>query len=318
MLRDLYLLGILPYYVIDVHFLPPNLRKLTLSLSQLTCDPMPVLGKLPHLIRLRLFGDSYTGKQITCLSGGFLKLRLLNLWKLLLQDWTVEEGAMPCLNELEIRDCYNMKPPEGLKNVTTLRELVITNSSTKKIYLIKGRDFDGYVLSPLEHILNQISDGSGKYEEGWFIPNKLFSPQVLNPTTMAVSEMREALNQLASTHNVEYFIFGFNAHEMTMDDPEKYAFIRKQLKDLEDDGRLTTKWFTFVDESWSTIMANDFLNKFFPELNDPQWFFKMYKPVRDDPHYKDPRDQNFTRDLAKVRKRMLDSYSAYCFTWVGI
>ncbi|KAI9162163.1 hypothetical protein LWI28_024477 [Acer negundo] len=81
-LRDLYLLGILPNYVIDVHFLPPNLRSLTLSLSQLTCDPMPVLGKLPHLNRLRLFGDSYTGKQITCLSGGFPKLRLLNLWNL--------------------------------------------------------------------------------------------------------------------------------------------------------------------------------------------------------------------------------------------
>ncbi|KAK0595818.1 hypothetical protein LWI29_010281 [Acer saccharum] len=126
-LRDLYLLGILQNYVIDVHFLPPNLRNLTLSLSQLKCDPMPVLGKLPHLNRLRLFGDSYTGKQITCLSGGFPKLRLLNLWKLPLQDWTVEEGAMPCLNELEIRDCYSMKPPEGLKNVTTLKELVLTN-----------------------------------------------------------------------------------------------------------------------------------------------------------------------------------------------
>ncbi|KAK4837981.1 hypothetical protein QYF36_010072 [Acer negundo] len=67
-------------------------------------------------------------KHITCLSGGFPKLCLLNLWKLPLQHWTVEEeGAMPCLNELEIRDCYNMKPPEGLKNVTTLKELVLTN-----------------------------------------------------------------------------------------------------------------------------------------------------------------------------------------------
>ncbi|KAK2651374.1 hypothetical protein Ddye_011230 [Dipteronia dyeriana] len=64
------------------------------------------VGKLPHLNRLRLFGDPFTGKHITFLSGGFPKLRLLNLWKLPLQDWTVkEEGTMPCLNELEIRDC---------------------------------------------------------------------------------------------------------------------------------------------------------------------------------------------------------------------
>ncbi|KAK0598166.1 hypothetical protein LWI29_032212 [Acer saccharum] len=170
---------------------------------------------------------------------------------------------------------------------------ICVGDSSMKIYPIKGRNWDGYVLSPLEQILNQISDGSGQYVANWFIPNRLFSPQVLNPSTMAVSKMREVLNQL-------------------------YAFIRKQLKDLEDDGRLTTKWFTFVDESSSTKQASDFLCKKFPQLYNPQLFLDEHTLVRDrirsHPRYQNPGDQNFSCDLAKVRKRLLDSYSACYFT----
>ncbi|KAL5822322.1 hypothetical protein ACOSQ3_020230 [Xanthoceras sorbifolium] len=128
-LWQLYLLGILPSHVIDVHFLPPYLRKLTLSMSQLSNDPMPVLGQLHHLNILRLYSNSYMGTRITCVSGGFPNLRLLKLWKLQVQEWTVEEGALPCLTELEIRDCCNLKPPQGLGNLTTLKEVVLTNMS---------------------------------------------------------------------------------------------------------------------------------------------------------------------------------------------
>ncbi|KAK1578421.1 hypothetical protein Q3G72_030180 [Acer saccharum] len=195
---------------------------------------------------------------------------------------------------------------------------ICVGDSSMKIYPIKGRNWDGYVLSPLEQILNQISDGSGQYVANWFIPNRLFSPQVLNPSTMAVSKMREVLNQLASLHDVEFYIFGFNAYKMIWDDKEKYAFIRKQLKDLEDDGRLTTKWFTFVDESSSTKQASDFLCKKFPQLYNPQLFLDEHTLVRDrirsHPRYQNPGNQNFSCDLAKVHKRLLDSYSACYFT----
>ncbi|TXG68229.1 hypothetical protein EZV62_003164 [Acer yangbiense] len=37
---------------------------------------------------------------------------------------------------------------------------------------------------------------------------------------MAVSEMRDVLNYLADENNVEYFIFGFNAHSQYWDDKE--------------------------------------------------------------------------------------------------
>ncbi|TXG68266.1 hypothetical protein EZV62_003201 [Acer yangbiense] len=129
-LQELYLLAKLPQSVINVGFLPPNLRKLTLSLSFLKEDPMPVLGKLPHLHILRLLSRSYVGEKMTCLSIGFPKLHLLKLWKLHVRVWTVEEGAMPCLRELEIRSCNNLNLPQGLKTVTALKELVLTNMPT--------------------------------------------------------------------------------------------------------------------------------------------------------------------------------------------
>ncbi|KAI9160312.1 hypothetical protein LWI28_007008 [Acer negundo] len=79
---------------------------------------MAVLGQLPHLNILRPFSDSYRGMSMTCRSKGFPKLRALKLWKLCVQVWTVEEGAMPCLRELEIRSCQNLRPIQGLHNVT--------------------------------------------------------------------------------------------------------------------------------------------------------------------------------------------------------
>ncbi|KAL5757331.1 hypothetical protein ACOSP7_019942 [Xanthoceras sorbifolium] len=129
-LQDLYLLGrLVQKSVIDIG-LPPNLRKLTLSLSQLEEDPMPVLGQLHHLNILRLLADSYVGQQITCHSTGFPKLHVLKLCKLRVREWTVEEGAMPCLKQLEIKDCNNLEPPQGLlQKLTTLRELALTNMS---------------------------------------------------------------------------------------------------------------------------------------------------------------------------------------------
>ncbi|KAK3173854.1 hypothetical protein Dsin_032665 [Dipteronia sinensis] len=45
-LQELYLLAELPESVINVGFLPPNIKKLTLSLSKLATDPMPELEKI--------------------------------------------------------------------------------------------------------------------------------------------------------------------------------------------------------------------------------------------------------------------------------
>ncbi|KAK2652494.1 hypothetical protein Ddye_012350 [Dipteronia dyeriana] len=127
-LQELYLLGTLPGERFS-DCIPPNLRKLTLSMSRVGIDPMPLLGQLPHLNVLRLLSNSIMVERLTCSAGGFPKLRLLKLWHH--KYWnpillTVEEEAMSSLNELEIRDC-NMLPPRGLEYVITLKEITLTN-----------------------------------------------------------------------------------------------------------------------------------------------------------------------------------------------
>ncbi|KAI3731369.1 hypothetical protein L1987_62557 [Smallanthus sonchifolius] len=109
---------------------PPTVKVLTLSISQLSKDPMETLGQLPCLIVLRLLGDSFTGKRMVCLRGEFKKLEVLKMWKLAeLEEWDVEEEAMESLKELNIRHCDKLKniPCRLLKKPRRLERLILTN-----------------------------------------------------------------------------------------------------------------------------------------------------------------------------------------------
>ncbi|KAF5953435.1 hypothetical protein HYC85_006291 [Camellia sinensis] len=97
-------------------------------MSELTEDPMRVLGKLPQLNILNLLARAYVGAEIRCLSGEFCELRVLKLWMLEnLTQWTVRKGALPQLVELEIRGCDYLENVEGLKELPKLKELILTN-----------------------------------------------------------------------------------------------------------------------------------------------------------------------------------------------
>ncbi|XP_044498114.1 probable disease resistance RPP8-like protein 2 [Mangifera indica] len=129
-LNDLYLRGrLVPRSYAELkNFFPPNLRRLTLLLSGITDDPMGILGELPELNILRLFADSYAGKKIECKSGEFPKLQVLKLWKLqAVECWKIEKEAMPCLREIELRSCTKLTSIQGLENVTTLKDITLTN-----------------------------------------------------------------------------------------------------------------------------------------------------------------------------------------------
>ncbi|PIA29033.1 hypothetical protein AQUCO_06300003v1 [Aquilegia coerulea] len=106
--------------------LPTNLIKLKLQYAYHPQDPMPTLEKLQHLLFLRL-EVSYKGKEMVCSSKGFPRLQhlaVINLWQL--EEWTVEEGAMPCLTTCVIEYCRNFKMvPQGFKFLTMLQELTI-------------------------------------------------------------------------------------------------------------------------------------------------------------------------------------------------
>lgn len=127
-LTHLYLLGNLPK-LHDRYEFPPRLRVLTLSVSKLAKDPMPILAQLPSLSVLRLLADSYTGKKMLCPREGFSKLQILHLWMLMeLDEWTVEEEAMENLQELEIRCCHKLNElPDRLLNLSTIEKIILTN-----------------------------------------------------------------------------------------------------------------------------------------------------------------------------------------------
>ncbi|CAL5387145.1 unnamed protein product [Camellia sinensis] len=137
-LSNLYLFGVIKD---GIKYLPLNLKVLTLSMSKLTEDPMPVIGKLlPQLNVLKILAFSYLGSEMRCVSGNFPKLHVLKLWMLEnLVQWTLEGGAMPQLAELEIRGCKKLTKLDGLEHLPSLKELLLTNMSPDFVADVKKR-----------------------------------------------------------------------------------------------------------------------------------------------------------------------------------
>lgn len=101
-----------------------NITYLYLIESKLDRDPMQTLEKLPKLKVLGL-QNAFTGKKISSSSQGFPELDSLKLIQISqLEEWRVDENAMPKLRHLEIVDCRSLKMlPHGLRHIKTLQEL---------------------------------------------------------------------------------------------------------------------------------------------------------------------------------------------------
>ncbi|XP_047952073.1 probable disease resistance protein RXW24L [Salvia hispanica] len=114
--------GSFPYYT---QGMCQNLVKLSLEDWEVKVD-MTDFGKYPMLQSLSLCGVKMTGTLI-CQSNSFPQLKELHLSYLsALKEWEVEERAMAKLTFLSIRSCrYLKKVPEGLRSISTLREMVI-------------------------------------------------------------------------------------------------------------------------------------------------------------------------------------------------
>ena len=91
-------------------------------------------------------GLHFLKKDMVCSERGFPLLQYLILSSLgSLEEWRVEEGAMPSLSHLTINYCIKLKTiPDGLRFVTTLRQLKIINmkKSFKDRLDEGGLDFD--------------------------------------------------------------------------------------------------------------------------------------------------------------------------------
>ena len=138
--------------LLEAHQFSLNLVKLTLRDTCLEEDPMPTFEKLPKLKILRLLGYhfgpllAFSGEDMFCSKGGFPLLQYLQLSYLnKLEEWRVEEGAMPSLCHLKIIYCRRLKAiPDGLRFITTLRELEIYQMPKSFIDRLEegGQDFD--------------------------------------------------------------------------------------------------------------------------------------------------------------------------------
>ncbi|KAM7488904.1 hypothetical protein LguiB_026388 [Lonicera macranthoides] len=123
-----------------------SLTSISLAASELTEDPMTTLEKLPNLKYLDLGGEAYVGNEMVCSAGGFPRLRKLTLWLLTkLENWRVDEGALPLLSSLFILDCREMKRlPEGLQYLTKLQRLGIWGML--KVFGDRVRGEDSYII----------------------------------------------------------------------------------------------------------------------------------------------------------------------------
>ncbi|MBA0550025.1 hypothetical protein Golob_021008, partial [Gossypium lobatum] len=111
----------------DFHHFSSSIAYVHFRQCKLVEDPTPTLEKLPILRVLELYDYAFIGKEMVCSAPDFPKLESLALYRLWnLEDWEVEEGAMPALRYLEISGCKKLKMlPDGLRFITTLQELKI-------------------------------------------------------------------------------------------------------------------------------------------------------------------------------------------------
>ncbi|KAK1267887.1 putative disease resistance protein [Acorus gramineus] len=117
--------------------LPPSLKKLTLWRCQPTHYPMEFLGKLESLQALH---DEVWHME----RGDFPNLQVLELVGVKrVVEWIIDEGALSRLHQLSIVGCRNLKTlPRGLKHISTLRRLELSNSFEERIKEGTGEDWD--------------------------------------------------------------------------------------------------------------------------------------------------------------------------------
>ncbi|KAI0496248.1 hypothetical protein KFK09_022562 [Dendrobium nobile] len=136
-----------------------SLTKLRLGLSRLREDPMPVLGKLRGLVFLQLYDYAYEGKAMRNCRSGFERLKILLVTGLEgLEEWEVEEGSMPFIQELWIVSCTGLKAiPSGFQFLLTLQKLRLVSMPESFLSRVSTSGSGGEDLSYVRHIASILS-----------------------------------------------------------------------------------------------------------------------------------------------------------------
>ncbi|KHN41940.1 Disease resistance RPP8-like protein 3 [Glycine soja] len=135
----------------DPHEFPPNLLKLTLHNSHLRKESIAKLERLPNLKMLILGKGAYNWPELNFNAEGFPQLHILRLVLLKeLEEWTVEESAMPRLENMVIDRCEKLKKiPEGLKAITSLKKLKIIGMPVEFEHKLRIKDLFEFTNTPV-------------------------------------------------------------------------------------------------------------------------------------------------------------------------
>ncbi|XP_078161536.1 disease resistance protein RPP13-like isoform X3 [Carex rostrata] len=117
--------------------LPCHLIYLKIENHMFQQDIMPVLEKL-RCLKVLILAGAFESQKTTCSSEGFSQLEVLKLYSLSMEEWEIEEGAMPILKQLEIRYCHELGVPQGLQYLTNLQKLQWPEVGNSKANLVRN------------------------------------------------------------------------------------------------------------------------------------------------------------------------------------
>ncbi|KAG7588264.1 NB-ARC [Arabidopsis suecica] len=172
-LKQLNLTIYMPRLPDEQHF-PSHLSTISLHHCRLVEDPMPILEKMLHLNVVTLWHNAFVGRRMVCSNGGFPRLQKLILKELSqLEEWIVEEGSMPLLRTLTIRHCENLKElPDGLRFITSLKELSIYTSKSEFLVKLKEGEEDYYKVQHIPLLIIPVFDKNTSDEDSPTIDNQ--------------------------------------------------------------------------------------------------------------------------------------------------
>ncbi|XP_004308695.1 PREDICTED: putative disease resistance protein At1g59780-like [Fragaria vesca subsp. vesca] len=152
----------------------PDLTKITLRSTKLKGDQIEIVEKLPKLRVLYLGFNSFESETMVFSQGGFPHLEFLTLRALFdLKEWRVEKEAMPCLHRLRIEWCDELQAiPDGLQDVTTLKELTINGMRRRFCRRVEegGEDFykikhvPSLIITNIDLLLHLLMRKQRKYK----------------------------------------------------------------------------------------------------------------------------------------------------------
>ncbi|PNY07417.1 NBS-containing resistance-like protein [Trifolium pratense] len=135
-------LEMLPNWISKLEFV----AEIRLGLSKLKDDPLQSLQSLPNLQKLGLWDNAYDGEILQFHSGGFLKLRRLELRRLdRVNSVLIDKGALPSLEYLTMEKNPQLKEiPSGIRHLDNLKCIHFTDIPAEFVESIdsdKGKDY---------------------------------------------------------------------------------------------------------------------------------------------------------------------------------